>query len=97
MTLDELIDAVLTSRGREQKNLLKQVIALDPGKEAAIRLAPALRDPSPRVSARVTALLARHQLLELFEKQLDGLKPGKISILRAHFDKISQSGKNQNS
>ena len=96
MTLDDLIEGVLTSRGREQKNLLKQAIALDPGKEAAIRLAPALRDPSPRVSARITALLARHQLRELFEKQLDGLKPGKISILRAHFDKISARGEDQN-
>ncbi|MEE2857148.1 MAG: hypothetical protein VX949_07110 [Planctomycetota bacterium] len=97
MTMDDLIDGVLTSRGREQKKLLKQVFALDPGKEEAIRLAPALRDPSPRVSARITALLARHRLLELFEQQLEGLKPGKISILRAHFDRISARGDDQNS
>lgn len=84
-----MIEQYLASSGRERKELLKRVLAGDPCLEQATRLAPTLRDPSPRVSARITALLARHQLREVFEKQLVGLKPGKQALLRRHFDKIA--------
>ncbi|MGE3164067.1 MAG: hypothetical protein AB7O52_04130 [Planctomycetota bacterium] len=33
-------------------------------------------------------MLARFGLREAFEAQLVGLKPGKVSILRRHFDRI---------
>ncbi|MEC9475555.1 MAG: hypothetical protein VX764_00805 [Planctomycetota bacterium] len=93
MNLDELIERYLASEGRDRKKLLKQVLAGDPGPRQATRLAPTLRDPSPRVAARITALLARHQLREVFEQQLVGLKPGKLAILRGHFDKIAKPGR----
>ena len=48
-----------------------------------------MRDPSPKISARIVALLARHGLRELFESLLLGLKPGKVEILRRHYDRIS--------
>ena len=88
MSLDQLIDQFLASEGRARKELLKKVLAGDPDPRQATRMAPTLRDPSPRVSARVTALLARHQLRDVFAQQLVGLKPGKIAILRSQFDKI---------
>ena len=53
--------------------------------------APALRDPSPRVAARITSLLARHGLEEELERQLVGLKPGKIELLRGHYRRIARS------
>ena len=56
--------------------------------EEAGKVAETIRDPSPRVSSRVTSLLARHALDELFEKHLVGLKPGKIDILRRHYDRL---------
>lgn len=91
MNLDQLIEQYLGSQGRARKELLKKVLAGDPDPRQATRLAPTLRDPSPRVSARITALLARHQLREVFEQQLVGLKPGKLAILRSKFEKISGS------
>ena len=88
MIPEGLMAKYLDSRGRERKALLKEILALGPGVEEARVMAPTLRDPSPRVAARVTALLARHRLRQLFEKQLVNLKPGKIQILRGHFNKI---------
>ena len=88
MSPEDLLEKYLESRGRERKALLKEVLALGPGVDEARVMAPTLRDPSPRVAARVTALLARHRLRELFEEQLVNLKPGKIQILRGHFNKI---------
>ncbi len=90
MSLDELVEKFLQATGRERKELLKQLLALDPGPDAVSKMAPTLRDGSPRVAARVTALLARHQMRDLFEVQLRGLKAGKIKLLRGHFDKISR-------
>lgn len=90
MNLDgDLIEQYLASEGRARKELLKRVLAAKPDSADATRLAPTLRDPSPRVAARITALLARHQLRDVFEQQLGGLKSGKIAILRGHFEKIA--------
>ncbi len=88
---DDLIEQYLASEGRARKVLLKRVLSGQPDPSEATRLAPTLRDPSPRVAARITALLARHQLRDVFEQQLEGLKPGKIAILRGHFEKIARS------
>ena len=88
MIPEDLMARYLAASGRERKALLKEVLALDPGVDEATVMAPTLRDPSPRVAARVTALLARHRLRDLFEKQLVNLKPGKIQLLRGHFNKI---------
>lgn len=96
LSFDQLIDQFLSSEGRDRKELLKKVIAGDPTPRQAARLAPTLRDPSPRVAARITALLARHHLREIFEQQLVGLKPGKIAILRSHFEKISKTAGEKN-
>ena len=77
----------LRAEGRERRRLLRE---LSPSLELddVIRIAVALRDPSPKLAARITSLLARHDLEEHFEAQLHGLKPGKIAILRRHFEKI---------
>lgn len=88
MSDPEEIDRFLAADGRLRKKLLKDLLpGLD--REGARRLAPVIRDPSPRVAARVTALLARHGLKEEFEKQLTDLKVGKIQVLRAQFTRIS--------
>ncbi|MEQ8768257.1 MAG: hypothetical protein RL885_30415 [Planctomycetota bacterium] len=92
--LDALVDRFLSAEPRERKKLLKEVVpAAD--RAAAERLAPVIRDPSPRVAARVTSLLARHALDEVFERQLEGLKPGKVDILRSHYRKIRSEGEEE--
>ncbi len=85
----ERIAAFLAADGRERKKLLKEILPDATSAEDARALAPALRDPSPRVAARVTALLARHGLAEVLEAQLRGLKPGKINLLRGQFRRIA--------
>ena len=85
----ERIEAFLAADGRERKKLLKEILPDATTAEDACALAPALRDPSPRVAARITALLARHGLSEELEKQLVGLKPGKIQLLRGQFRRIA--------
>ncbi len=82
-----LIDRFLAGGGRERRAILKQ-LRPQLEREDVIRIAPTLRDSSPKVAARVVALLARHQLREVFEANLEGLKPGKIEILRRHFERI---------
>ncbi len=84
---DALIERFLRADSRERKKLLPR---LRPHLTRADveRIAPTLRDPSPRIAARVTSLLARHQLDGLFESLLVGLKPGKAQILRSHYSKI---------
>ena len=84
---DDLIARFLASDGRGRKALLKEILPTA-DEAAARRLAPALRDPSPRVAARITALLARFGLEDELERQLLGLKPGKITLLRQHFRRI---------
>ncbi len=85
---ETLIERFLAGSARDRRQLLK---ALRPQLEAqdVIRIAPVMRDPSPKISARIVALLARHGLRELFESLLLGLKPGKVEILRRHYDRIS--------
>jgi len=85
------ISEFLAADGRLRKKLLKDLL---PGleRDGAARLAPVIRDPSPKVAARVTALLARHALGDEFEAQLTGLKSGKIQVLRAHFKRIAGTG-----
>ena len=84
---DALIGRFLTADSRERKKLLPR---LRPHltRVDVERIAPTLRDPSPRIAARVTSLLARHHLDGLFESLLVGLKPGKAQILRSHYAKI---------
>lgn len=90
MSATDEIDRFLAADGRARKKLLKELLpGLD--REGARRLAPVIRDPSPRVAARVTALLARHGLKEEFEKQLTDLKAGKVQLLKAQFNRISGS------
>ena len=87
-SVDHLIDLLLAADGREQKTLLKSVIAgLLP--RHLPRVAPLIRENSPRVAARITSILARHGRDDLFEQNLAGLKPGKITILRAQFARLS--------
>lgn len=84
----ELLRRFVAASGRERREVFKALKPhLDPDDLEAIAFA--LRDPSPKLSSRITALLARHGRRDLFEAQLDGLKPGKIAILRGHFDKIA--------
>lgn len=77
----------LAAEGRERRRLFK-LLAPDLDTDGVRAIAVAVRDPSPKLSARVTSLLARHDLEAEFEAQLGGLKPGKIDILRRHFSKI---------
>ena len=88
---EELIRRFVGGGSRERRALLK-VLRPQLEREDVIRIAPAIRDSSPKIAARVTSLLARHELAELFESLLAGLKPGKVQILRHHFAKISPRG-----
>ena len=83
----DLIERFLAGDGRERKALLKE-LAPHLERDDVVRIAPALRDPSPRIAARITSLLARHELEEELEKNLVGLKPGKIALLRAAFARV---------
>ena len=80
----EWIRSFLAARGRERKAILKTMPAdLDP---ASIRLlAPALADPSPRISHRLTALFARHGLEDEFEAALRAVPEVRVPHLRAQF------------
>lgn len=88
---DSLITQFLAATARERRVILQR---LRPQLETedVIRIAPALRDSSPKIAARVVALLARHHLRDELERQLVGLKPGKIDILRRHYEKIASKG-----
>lgn len=88
--IEEQIHLFMESTGREKKLVLKDLLKASLTRDQVILLAPAIRDSSPRISARVTALLARWKLEEVFEEHLKGLKPGKQSLLRGHFSKIGQ-------
>jgi hypothetical protein len=92
LTAHDLIRRFLEAEGREKKSLLKELLQHSLTREQVTELAPAIRDPSPRVSSRITSLLARWHLKEVFEEQLKGLKPGKQSLLRGHFLKLSGPG-----
>lgn len=82
---EQALSALLsTDDGRERKARLKEVLPLL-GPDHLARVAPLVRDRSPRVASRVTAYLAKHGADELFEAQLEGLKPGKVSLLRGQF------------
>ncbi len=91
-TKNQLLARFLEANGRERRALFRELVPLLELEDVR-RIACTIRDPSPKLSARVTALLARHGLREEFEAQLPGLKPGKIDILRRHFGKIYASGK----
>lgn len=84
----ELLRRFVAASGRERREIFK---ALKPhlAAEDMEAIAFAVRDPSPKLSSRVTALLARHGRRDLFEAQLGGLRPGKIAILRGTFRKIA--------
>lgn len=86
---DDPIETFLAADDRERKRLLRAVLT-DTDRATAARLAPALRGKSPRVAARITSLLARHGLEEEFERQLIGLRPGKIDLLRGQFRRIAE-------
>jgi hypothetical protein len=89
MILDR-IDAFLAADDRARKKKMLPELLADVTREDAIRLAPALRVPSPRVAARITAMLARYGLVEAFEAQLGGLKAGKAELLRSQFLRIGK-------
>ncbi len=77
----------LLAPARERRTLLQ---ALRPylERDDVIRMAPVLRESSPKIAARLTSLLARFDLEREFRARLVGLKPGKIRVLEAHFRKI---------
>ncbi len=82
-----LIDRFLAAESREKKKLLQELRPhLD--RDGVIAIAVAIRDPSPRISSRVTSLLAKHALDDVFEEQLAGLKPGKIDVLRTQYARL---------
>ena len=84
----ELLTAFVSADSRERRRLIQLIRPIVEAEDMA-QLAPCLRDGSPKIAARITSLLARFELEELFEKQLDGLKEGKKKILRSHFKKIT--------
>jgi hypothetical protein len=90
--LERRIEELLAADDRTRKRLLKELLPEIRTREEAALLAPALRGPSPRVAARVTSLLARFELGEVFEAQLAGLKPGKVDLLRRQFLRIRSEG-----
>ncbi|MEM7163896.1 MAG: hypothetical protein AAF581_00445 [Planctomycetota bacterium] len=90
---EALIERFLAGDGRQRRAVLKELRPLLL-REDVERIAPALRDPSPKIAARVVSLLARHDLIDCFEAQLAGLKPGKIDILRRHYDRIAKERDN---
>ncbi|MAJ28478.1 hypothetical protein CBD41_03570 [bacterium TMED181] len=89
MSIEEKIQHFFKVSGRERKLILKELLKESLTRDHVLSLAPAIRDPSPRICARVTSLLARWELDEVFEEQLQGLKDGKQSLLRGQFRKIS--------
>lgn len=86
----DLVERFLAAGRRERHALLRE-IGLNPTRADAIRIAPALADPSPRTSARIASILARHGLDALFESVVERLNPGKAAILRAHFRRLAES------
>jgi hypothetical protein len=76
------IDALLASEGRERKRLLRDILPLL-GSEHLERMAILVRDPSPRVSSRIVALLIRGGRQDLLEAHVDGLPAGRVAWLRA--------------
>lgn len=88
---DETIQSFLAATGRDKKEILKLLLVMELTRDQEALLAPAVRDRSPRVCARVTSLLARNDLRDRFEEQLEGLKPGKVMILRSQFEKLHRN------
>ena len=88
MPTPEELDTFLAADDRARKQLLKDLFPRIETAEEVRVLAPALRDPSPRVAARVTSLLAKFGLEEELERQLVGLKPGKVQLLRGQFQRL---------
>lgn len=82
------IAAIFDSEGRERKQLALAFLRDEAGPEHLPALAPLLRDPSPRLSARVAALLARHGRRDLFDEACVGLKPGKVAVLDATYRRV---------
>jgi hypothetical protein len=80
--LETQIDALLASEGRERKRLLKDLLP-HLGFEHLERIAILVRDPSPRVSSRIVALLIRGGRRDLLEAHVDGLPAGRVAWLRA--------------
>ena len=80
MSIEEKIRSFLESEGREKKLILKELLKEALTQEQVKVLAPAIRDPSPRVSTRITSLLARWQMVKLFEEPPRGLRPAKQSL-----------------
>ncbi len=87
----DLLESFLAAEGRERRRLFK-LLAPRLDTDGVRAIAVAVRDPSPKLCARVTSLLARHGLEEEFQAQLQGLKQGKIDILQRHYAKISGIG-----
>ena len=88
MVTSEELEQFLAADDRTRKQLLKDLFPRIESAEEVRTIAPALRDPSPRMAARVTSLLAKFGLEEELEKQLVGLKPGKVQLLRGQFQRI---------
>lgn len=86
---DLLIERFLVADGRERRVLLEQ---LRPhlGPADLGRLAPVLRSATPKITARLVSLLARHGLREVFERQLPFMKPGRASLLRSQFTRMEK-------
>ncbi|MEM7261763.1 MAG: hypothetical protein AAF488_07200 [Planctomycetota bacterium] len=82
------IAAFLAAEGREKRELFRD-LRMDLTADDLPAIAVAVRDPSPKLSARVASLLARHGRADLLEAQLGGLKPGKIEILRRKYRSIA--------
>lgn len=83
-----LIERFVSESGRPRRETFKALRPLLTAEDLPA-IAFAVQDPSPKLSSRVTSLLARHGRRDLFEAQLPGLKAGKIAILTHRFDKIS--------
>jgi hypothetical protein len=84
----DIVDRFLAAEGRVRKSLLAEV--LEGADEARLRrLAPVLKDPSPKVGARLTSALARAELDEVFLKAIEGVKPARAEQLRNQFKRIA--------
>ncbi|MEZ6196934.1 MAG: hypothetical protein R3F20_14590 [Planctomycetota bacterium] len=82
------VERFLAADARGRKTLLKEVLE-GADLERLRRLAPAMRDPSPRVSMRLCAAIARAGADELFLETVRGVKPARAHQLVRHFERIA--------
>lgn len=84
----DLVEDFLAADGRARKKLLSSVLE-HADAERLRRLAPALRDPSPRVGSRLTSALARAGMDEVFLQAIQGIKPARAAQLCQQFARIA--------